>query len=73
MSGTTILDELSLYIPLSPSEIKYDKNKPTVIVFWANELDKHALELVKLSEQYVTKYDSVNVFYVNTDEQNAGE
>jgi len=69
LPGTTIRDELSLYIPLSEKEISFDNNKPTIIVFWSIELDKHALELVKLSEQYVTKFDSVNVYYVNTDEQ----
>jgi len=67
IEGFNIKDEIESYIPLQMGEIKFDNNKPTIIVFWANEWDKHTLELIEFVEEYIKTNESVNLLYVNTD------
>lgn len=62
-----IEEEIESYIPLEAKEFKLDQNKPTIIVFWADEMDKHALELIGLVKHYFKMAEPVNLLYVNTD------
>ncbi len=67
LDGFNIRDEIESYIPLQTKELEFDNSKPTIIVFWANEWDKHARELVEFVEEYIKISEPVNLFYINTD------